>query len=143
MSQKPEILEQAMNIDLTGWQLVYGGFLELKHGLMGFFPAIVAETQEPVICIDSELLDRVEAMLSDRKRIRGEVLMLVHPEQGIGFDLESNPEVGAKPRRILTQAQFDCLTADGANPFKWAPGLVSNDMSRDEFADTLDVARKE
>ncbi len=82
-----------------------------------------------------------------------EFKVLANEEKGIAFDLGKikEEEYGEKSNNdthiiILTRERFNKLTAkhrrSKKSPFKWAPGLVSNDMNREEFLDTLKAAKK-
>jgi hypothetical protein len=135
-------LKDVMGTDLAGYQLVYGHFLELKHGLMGFFPARVKGTKEVVLCVDETVLAEVEALLSKRERKRGRILLLANLVQAKGFNLTNDPNENISPMYILTQDEFVRLVKEkGSDAFEWAPGLVGNDMSLDEFRDSILVAK--
>ena len=144
MNKMPKTLGDAFLQDLAGWQLAKVYFLQLKHGLMGFFPAKVASTGGVVLCMDEKLLARMAEHLTPRQYVKSDVYMIVHVEQGIGFSLNdagtTNLDREAMP--VLTEATFDRLVAEAGekSPFKWAPGLVGDDMNAEEFRETLQGA---
>lgn len=57
-----------------------------------------------------------------------------------GFFQQSLIKPEDKPKEILTREDFDKFTSGGEKPFKWAPGLVGDDMNHEEFSDTLKAA---
>lgn len=112
---------------------------ELDHTLMGFFPAVVAGTGEIVVCLDPILLERVKDRLPRRRCKRVKFLALVSGDGTYGYDLSSGTIESATSFHILTHDEFErCVSQE--RPFKWAPGLISNDMTREEFMETLAAA---
>ncbi len=139
-----ELLEQ----DLSGWKVAKAYHLELKHKLMGFFPAVFSDkVEEMFICLDKKLLAEVAKFLPPRSCRCSEFIVLVNEGMGIAFDIKiiaenrscKNPDEDTslyvldryKLNRLVSQAK------EGESPFKWAPGLISDDMSPEEFKESL------
>jgi len=102
--------------------------MQLKHGLMGQFPALFSHTMEPFICVDRELLKKVWERLPRKKAEIIEILILFHPGSNTCFSLEGRGKERLKtePLTVLTEEDLTEMTAvEGAEPFKWAPGLIS------------------
>jgi hypothetical protein len=92
--------------------------------------------------VDETVLAEVEALLSKRERKRGRILLLANLVQAKGFNLTNDPNENISPMYILTQDEFVRLVKEkGSDAFEWAPGLVGNDMSLDEFRDSILVAK--
>lgn len=129
-----------------GFELRVGYSLELTHGLMGYFPAIFKDTERIVLVFKRELLEAVLKMLPRRRSKINETLFYVNQLEGIAFPLSTQQKLedllSGTPLEVLTQSEFDQVAADGVAPFSWKPGLVSNDMSSEEFQETLRVAMK-
>jgi hypothetical protein len=123
--EKPKKLADLIAIDLAGFLLVRAYFLELSHGLMGFFPAIFAKDGEMVVCLDKALLEKVWDLLPKRRAEVGEALLLVSPKDSFGFDVRNDQKEDVEPVHILTQEEFDSLTKEYDLPFKWVSGLIS------------------
>jgi len=126
----------------NGFRLAVGHFAELDHGLMGNFPAIESESKEMIITTDFELLKQICATLSPRRFKFGTQLIYVNPETGIAYSMLGTDEEAlerATPFQTLTQVRFQELSQK-EKPFKWAPGLVGNDMTPEEFVETLQAA---
>ena len=126
MSKKvPETLGELMDRDLAGWQLAMAYYLELEHGLMGFFPAIIAETGQMVLCLDENLLvGGVKELLPERRCRQREILVLANEQEAICFQIANEHGVETKAGHILTDEEFEELTEGESEPFKWTPGLI-------------------
>ncbi|PLX27266.1 hypothetical protein C0583_04510 [Candidatus Parcubacteria bacterium] len=142
MNEIPKKLGEVMDKDLAGFQQVQAHFLELSHGLMGFFPALVRETEDIVVCLDKKLLIQVMERLPKRKSKFGEFQMLANIDNGYGFEVGNHNGKETKPLRILSEEEFEKRIQEEEKPFKWAPGLVGNDMTEEEFIETLELAKE-
>jgi len=140
MSENPKTFGEVMGRDLSGYKQVNAFFLELCHGLMGFFPALIAATEEVVVCLDKELLVKVAKTLPPRTCKQGDFLMLANIKGSFGFELNSRKKEDAPALHILTESEFERRVKEEERPFKWAPGLVSNYMTKEEFLETLEAA---
>lgn len=139
----PANLCEVVTGDQVGYQLRVAYSLELTHGLMGYFPAIVAEEDRTILILEKDLLETVWKMLSPRRSQVNEDLVYANSEGTQAFLVGGRNALSGTPMSLLTRAEFEQLTASGENPFKWTPGLVGDDMSQSEFADTLRAALKE
>lgn len=128
----------------TGFKLVIGFYAELKHGLWGCFPAIESGTGEMIFTTDPDLIKRVCENLPPRRFNFGTQILYVNEETGVAFSVIGTKDhelEKATPFQLLTQRRFDELMRM-EKPFKWAPGLVGDDMSAEEFRETLEAAQK-
>jgi len=136
------LLELVEKENHDGFRLAVGHFAELDHSLMGNFPAIESKSKEMVMTTDLDLLKKVCETLPPRRFKFGTQLIYVNPETGIAYSILGTNKSSlerAEAFQILTQERFQELTKN-EKPFKWAPGLVSNNMSLEEFKETLQVA---
>mgnify|MGYP001605637859 CR=1 FL=1 len=53
-------LSDIIGKDLGNFHLTWAYFLELSHGLIGVFPALITETKEPFVCLNESLLEKVK-----------------------------------------------------------------------------------
>ncbi len=141
----PETLLELINSgDHRGFVLAMGHFAELKHGSMGTFPAIEAESGEIIITTDVLVLSAVCKTLPPRPMRAGFQLLYIDHKTGMAYPVLSIDDLArletAKPFQTLTRARFDELSANSDKPFKWSPGLVSDGMTPEEFQDTLQAA---
>ena len=146
----PENLKALIESNREGYKLRFIFSLQLKHGLMGYFPAIVASSRRVLLTLNKEALVAVWKSLSPRRSEMltslayvNEELMLAYPVLGASnFDLKDS-----EPQLLFSKEELELrlMTAKkGGEPyFKWAPGLISNDMSRAEFIETLEASAKE
>ena len=138
-----ENLQQVVDGDQEGFELRTGYSLFLDHGLMGYFPAIYKHDEEEIICFDKELIEKVWALLSPRKsKIRSE-LFYVNRQTGYCYAIPPDKYYGPEKMEaieFLTQEKFEKLIAENPEPFEWAPGLVSDDMTNEEFQRTIQAA---
>lgn len=112
-------------------------YLELKHGLMGFFPAVINDTRRMIITSDKDLIEKIWERLSPRQSKMDEDLFYIHENGLIGFPAKHwNGDQNAKACHLMTEEEFEILI----NPFEWAPGLIGDDMSPEEFMKTIKAA---
>jgi len=126
MNTTPKTLADLMDQDLAGYKLATVYYLELKHNLWGFFPAIIASNDEPIICLDKALLEKVWRMLPRSRCKISENLVLTNEETGIAFSITMYSEHGLKlqPLHLFTQKEFDENINKEDEPFRWSPGLL-------------------
>ena len=123
MGATPKILQDVMGMPLTNYQLVIGYILELKHSLMGFFPAVITESEEIVVCLTRPLLEEVWNLLPKKRAKIREILLLVNLEECFGFDIQNENKKDTEQVHILSEKEFTELKKQ-ENPFKWTPGLI-------------------
>jgi len=127
------------------YRIEYVYYLQLKHSLIGFFPALIKEVDQSriVLTTNKDLLEKVWRKLSPRK---SEIRMseyYIHNEEPIGYMLYYYKGNDASlPKKLLTEKEFLSLIEKNDNPFEWAPGLVGEDMTEEEFLKTLENAIK-
>ena len=107
---------------LSGYELKTGYLLILKHGLMGTFPALIAEGDELFVCTDKKILEMVWEKIEKRPARAIELQLFVNEAEGIGFNVGIGDD--AEPITILSKEKFDALT-EKKDAFEWAPGLLS------------------
>ncbi len=116
-------LGELFGTDLAGWQIAKCFYLQRAHGLMGIFPALVAETSELIVVYDEDALEEVKKHLPPHESKVTRLMVIVHPETGVGFSLQGDEFAAMKPIRILTREAIDALCqTEGA--FRWTPGLL-------------------
>ncbi len=130
--------------DQTGYEVALIYFLELDHTLWGFFPAIVRGTKEIFITTDPELAMRVWGTLTRRKAKLSTNRAFVNATLGVAYPIvgsmsDSDMEQ-SEPLQLFTAERVDALLAENTQAFHWAPGLVGNNMTAEEFRETLRVA---
>jgi hypothetical protein len=144
--QKPMTLKELIEKgDHAGFRLMVGYYVELTHGLMGFFPAIESQSEKMVVTVDPELLKRVWKTLTPRRSKASTQLTYANAETGVAYFIPEKYQQleESKPFGILTYGRFDELMAGPKPAFKWAPGLIGPGMSKKEFEETLQAALAE
>lgn len=110
-------------------------FLELSHGLLGFFPAVFSsDGNRIVVTTDLRLLERVWGMLEPRHAKLRKVLAYVNERLNIAYletELPSDRE-NREPCKLLTAAEFDGLVKTEEWPFRWAFGLIGGTARPDK-----------
>ena len=142
-------------LNLDGWRLCEGYYIQLKHGLMGTFPALVSKTGKDFVCLSEETVKKAVSFLSDRPYRADPLLLLVNEKEKIAFmvaDVEgkwryNSDQRGYEPedRIQYDSASLAILTEEDlrdmkAHDLKWAAGLVGPGTTTEEFAETLDLA---
>lgn len=139
----PNNLLELINSESPGWKIRWGYSLQLEHGLMGYFPALFSGTKHVVISLDKSVIEEVWKSLSPRRSKLDTDLYYVNESLGVGFHIGGTQDYLLKravPFRFLTRERLAELFETTAKPFQWAPGLIGEDMTREEFAETLQAA---
>ncbi|MBL7021845.1 hypothetical protein ISR92_00755 [Patescibacteria group bacterium] len=140
MSKVKEVvfLNELSDVERSKLSIATGYFLELDHGLMGFHPAVIPETGKMVVCTDKDLIKEVWETLSPRKSKLGSGQVLVSQDGKFAFDASKSD---AERLNVVSREVFDQRMADKERPaFEWAPGVIGDDMSKDEFLKTIQHA---
>jgi hypothetical protein len=139
----PENLAELLKGSQQGYEIRTGYSLQLKHGLMGYFPALYKGTRDIVVAFDRQLAQEVWKTMSPRQSKLDEGRFYVNDQIGICYPILGTTkyeEEESKPIVFLTREEFTGLMAADQHPFEWAPGLIGNDMSLAEFRQTLEAA---
>ncbi len=130
----------------AGFEIKEYYYLQLDHGLMGFFPAVFVGSKRVVITTDIELAKEAWGTMTPRKSKLSHNLGHVNEQLGIVYPILGDDQYEkeeSKPLQLLTRTEFEGLLAVSPHPFQWAPGLLSNDMNADEFRELISsVAEK-
>lgn len=142
----PRHLKDLLEGDRTGWTSRACYALEIKHGLMGFFPAIVRETKIMVVVPDKELIFRVWKSLDprDSKIISRECMVNESGTVAYSMQLGSDfDKIQSRPLKLFKASEIEELFAKDATPFAWAPGLFfDTEIGKEEFGVLVNRARK-
>ena len=123
-------LSDIIGKDLGNFHLTWAYFLELSHGLIGVFPALITETKEPFVCLNESLLEKVKKLLPERKSKVSEMLVLAtvgdsKDNPHLYFNLRSVEELEeTRPFKVLSEEDINTLSAIHGS-LEWAPGLIS------------------
>lgn len=123
MVKLPEKLKDIIGQDLAGWKLGYVYFLEINHGLMGYFPVITVEAEkdkkgEIVAVAEKRLLRKVAEKVEEKNAVISRRRAVVNATLGIAFNLEGSNGFDAEALRLFSEAQI------GVTPMEWAPGII-------------------
>ncbi len=146
METKPANLEEIIKNNLDGYKLMFVYSLELSHGLMGYFPAYLKDTEPKriVTCLDIDLLEDIWKLLPPRpSKIKSE-LSYVNTVEKIAFqlpDLKYHSLSASKPEPYIGKEEFDQLIKK-EQPFKWASGLLSGTFTQKWFFENIANAIK-
>jgi hypothetical protein len=134
----PQNLALVYEGDQSGYQIQSVYSLELKHGLMGSFPAIYRETQIIVVTTNENLIREVWKTLSPRRSILNCNDFYVNEQLGVGYPLPTwfREADNCPAMRLLTLQRYNELMKT-REPFQWAPGLIGDDMTPQEFIETV------
>jgi len=127
------------NWEKEGYKLTKVYYLSLKHGLMGFFPAVFSLDKKRMIFVtDLHLLEKVWQILEPSEAKIGETIAYFNSELGIGYAdaKEQYEREEREPFQALTTVEFKSLESK-VKPFRWAPGLFGGGISRESFLKQL------
>lgn len=119
-----EVLTQT---DLTGFRLCIGYHIELKHGLMGYFPALISKSNEPFVCLSKEAVAAILELLPRRSFKISQPLLLANVKEKLAFCVRTLQDVCTTEREIESLPIVDSADLElmQASDFRWAPGLFS------------------
>jgi hypothetical protein len=136
-------LKELVDKDLSGFKIIKTYLIKLKHNLMGLFPALLSEFDEPFLCETPDIVKQVAEFLEPRNVDIDVVWVLYYPALGYGFDL-SDFKIS---RKCLLVINSKCLSkiCKKKKPFKWAYGLISlrEEPDREAFSRQIDYLLKE
>jgi len=142
----PRHLKDLLDGDRVGWAIKACYALEIKHGLMGFFPAIAKGTNIMILVPDKELIFRIWQSLDPRDSqvlplecMVNEIATVAYPMR-LGSDYEKSQ---SRPLKLFSASEVEDLFAKDVAPFTWAPGLFGADMDQERFDVLVDRAKKE
>lgn len=128
--------------DRAGSEIMEYYFLQLEHGLMGFFPAIFDGTKRIIITTDLALIERVWRMMEPRESKVTKNLGHVLAAKGVVYPILGDTQYDretSKPQQLLTEAELDELLKKTKKPFKWAFGLIGGrDPSKQQFEEMIE-----
>jgi hypothetical protein len=129
VDKPPATLGGLFGKDLAGWQITLGYFLELQHGLMGRFPAILDDSAGDgdgaiVFVIDKRLLRHVWDHVPRSRAKITTLLVVANPDLGVAYFLgrDFRPEQ-TEPFKLFSASDITKL-CEKRSPFRWAPGLL-------------------
>lgn len=114
------------NPEDQGYKLEVVHFLELDHGLAGFFPAVIDTQKRVVLCSDRGLLIEVWRTLIPRYSSLRSRVCYVNREKGIAFGYAEDVSERERSRqeKILTRREYTELSEVSPAAITWAPGLI-------------------
>jgi hypothetical protein len=116
-------LSDLVGQDLAGWIITECYFLELKHGLMGSFPA-VSDDKEVIATLNKSALGKVWDQLEKRPAKVSSLRVIAHPEKGVAFCLDNYMKGDTEPLRTLSTEEITAL-CEKKDAIQWAPGLTA------------------
>lgn len=127
-------------VALSHYQIKQCYYLELKHRLMGCFPAVINGTDRMIVTEDEELLQKIWEKFSPRESKMNEDLFYVHEDGLVGYPSKNftGDDSQSIACQLITQKEYDVLTT----PFKWAPGLIGGIMSPAGFLAMVESAKE-
>jgi hypothetical protein len=136
VDKPPATLGGLFGKDLAGWQITSGYFLELKHGLMGTYPAILDDVSgdgdgEIVLVIEKRLLHEVWKRVPRANAVITTILVVANTELGVAFFLGDNYRPEQKQVLRLFSDGDIAKICEKRTTFRWAPGLFG---ARNEHA---------
>lgn len=150
-------MNETLNVPLTlfellkgdwqseGYKLVKVYYVELKHGLMGCFPAVfINDKKRIVFTTDLKLLEQVWQKLPPRKSKIVQFTGYVNELTGIFYeDVDPPLNEDKEPAKLLTSSELEDLLKSDENPFKWAFGLIGGgQLSQENFLNQMVIQAK-
>lgn len=126
--------------DMREYKMKKFFYLEIMHGLKGFFPAVVQTTKQVVVTVDIDLLKNIWEILPKRpskiscgRGYYNERLGVLYPVTGTS----EHDHKDSTPLRVISEISFGELVKNNSRPFGWALGIIDDrsngPITRDEF----------
>lgn len=125
--------------DLSGFRITVGYFAQIKHSLMGMFPALVTtedgvkEKQSQIaFCIERETLRAILMRLPPEDFRITKMLVLADEERKIAFSLKAldeNWSINRNTENLQILTLEDVQKRQEFDTFTWAIGLLSSKES--------------
>jgi len=126
MASKLTLGEVKARKDQGDFRLTDAYFLQLDHGLMGTFPAVLDEDLEKiVVCTDRELLRQVWDHLPRRRAKVTKITAYVSDQEKLGFMVDCMADDKTKAFKLFTGEELDAMFTANPEAVCWAPGLFS------------------
>lgn len=129
-------LEEVVCGDQSGFELRFCYYLQVKNSSMGFFPGIVEDTNAIILVLDPDLLAPIWERMDPKASEFVKGLFFVNKQTGVAFSMDNarlEELLSLEPWQILSREEFERITANGARPFRWAPGIFGAVIGQDEF----------
>jgi hypothetical protein len=141
----PKHLKALLAGDRVGYALMTCYALELKHGLMGFFPAIQKGTKKIVIVPDKSLIFRIWRSLEPRDSRLIVHEYMVNMTLGVAYPMrtENYEQEESRPLKLFSVEEVNALYATDPHPFDWARGLWGASTSQNEFEALIERSARE
>ncbi len=109
-----------------GYRLDKVFFLQLTHGLMAFYPAVIDAEKRVIACLDRSLLIEVWKTLEPRDSKMGSMICYVNMQKGVAYPNadEQYGQERSKPEKILTRNEYEEIRKKTPHAITWAPGLI-------------------
>lgn len=141
----PKHLKELLAGNRSGYELQTCYALEIKHGLMGFFPAIQKGTKIIAIVSDKAFIFRIWRSLEPRdsqllasEYMVNRALSVVYHMETRDFDQEQS-----RPLKLFSVEEVEALFQADPSPFEWARGIIGASTSQDQFEAIIERAARE
>ncbi len=142
----PKHLKELLAGNRDGYELMTCYALELKHGLMGFFPAIQKGTKIIAIVPDKTLIFRIWRSLEPRDSQLLASEYMVNRELGVVYHMAMSDfdKEQSRPLKLFSAEEVELLFQSNPAPFEWARGLLGASTSKQNFDALIErVAREQ
>lgn len=120
MGRRPEKFCDLIGCEFVGFRITEAYWLKSDTVAMsGVFPAIVAETHEMIICLDTALLEKIARLLPQKRHSQEKMMALVNEEENYGFGIANGISLESRSFRMFSEEDFIRYTRL-PNQFIWA-----------------------
>lgn len=121
-------------------------YLELVHNLMGFFPAVIINSNRRMVLTTSKkLLIKIWEKLEPRDSKIGSQMFYLHKIHPVGYPISNSPSRQEEnvPLLLLNEDEYEKMLKENEKPFKWSPGLLGPSLPEEEFQQIINLASVE
>ena len=135
----PRHLEELLNGNQEGFEVKMCYWLQLDHGLMGTFPAILKDTKIVILTHDKETIVRVWRSLKPRRSKMTTGPWMVSEQIGIAYNVppQASDHKHSLPHKLFRRDEINTYFAVDPNPFDWAPGRIGAQISEQWFNELI------
>jgi hypothetical protein len=141
----PKHLKELLSGDRTGYELMTCYVLEIRHSLMGFFPAIRKGTKIIAIVSEKATIFRIWRSLApkDSQLLASEYM--VNKELGVVYHMKTSDfdQERSRPHKLFSTEEVNALFEAEESPFEWAKGLIGASIPEKEFKVRIEAAARQ
>jgi hypothetical protein len=141
----PKNLKVLLKENRSEYELKRCYALEIRHGLMGYYPAVVKGTKMVIIVSNPELIFRIWKSLEPRDSELTVFEGMTREDIGVVYAMRAKDyeQEESRPHKLFSYSEVEELFKKSPEPFNWAPGLFGASINHRRFNEIIREAAKQ